>query len=101
MPHEMPVIIKLLHEGYQAPLKLFSEPIMQAEKEKPQATLNPDEASTPNESRLEEEKISTDVSLVGKKGAGMLNIDNLINHFVSNFENPSRADLKLNRCADY
>jgi hypothetical protein len=30
-----------------------------------------------------------------------LNIDNLINHFVANIDNPTRSELKLNRCADY
>lgn len=43
--------------------------------------------------------------MIGAKGAGKqkekLNIDNLINHFVANIDNPTRSELKLNRCADY
>jgi hypothetical protein len=50
---------------------------------------------------MEEEKLALDIGMTGKKGVGILNIDNLINHFVNNFENPTRSDLKLNRCADY
>jgi hypothetical protein len=67
---------------------------MQAEKN----LLMPDDPNAGQAALVEETK--TDDKAGGKKGGG-LNIDNLINHFVANIENPNRGDLKLNRCADY
>ena len=59
----------------------------------------PDDPSVGRSSFGEDPK-TDDKNAAAKKGGG-LNIDNLINHFVANIENPNRGDLKLNRCADY
>jgi len=85
----------MLQDGFQVPLKLFQNPVMQTEK----TILMPDDP-TIGQKAFEEESKTDDKNAQGKKGGG-LNIDNLINHFVANIENPIRGDLKLNRCADY
>lgn len=86
LPEEISLVYSLLHEGYQVPLKLFNEPIMQAEEKKQQVIPALEE----NHNHLAQDKDDD-----------KLNIDNLINHFVSNFENQNRSELKLGRCADY